>query len=117
MNTECCLKPQEKSFCSCSADELLAIIGKKWTVVILHLLYAYGPLGYNEMLKKISKIAPKSFGDKLKLLEKRGLIARSVSEKPLRITYRLTPEGKVLFESLHPFLTIRENSIRPGITA
>lgn len=105
MNTECCLKPQEKSLCSCSYDELLDIIGKKWTVVILRLLHAYGSLGYNEMLKKISKIAPKSFGDKLKLLETRGLMARSVSEKPLRITYRLTPAGKIVLERLNPFLT------------
>lgn len=103
MNQECCLKPSEKFFCTCSYEDRLELIGKKWALVILNLLYARGPLGYNALFAKISGITPKSLGDKLKLLEEKGLLIRSITAKPLRVTYQLTPEGKMLLESLSPF--------------
>jgi len=103
MNPECCLKPIEKHLCSCQYDELLDAIGKKWTVVILNLLHFHGLLGYNAMFNKISGISPKAFGDKLKLLEERGLITRQITEKPLRVHYRLTAAGRKRLESLHLF--------------
>lgn len=96
MNLGCCLKPEEKSLCTCAYEELFDVIGKKWAVVILNLLRSHGSLGYNEIFNKISGITPKSFGDKLKLLEERRLIARRITEKPLRTTYTLTDEGRNL---------------------
>ena len=109
MNPECCLKPNEKHLCSCSSDELLDVVGKKWAIVILKLIHAYGSLGYNAMFNKISGITPKAFGDKLRLLIGRGLIAKQTTEKPLRATYRLTPDGESLLESLEPFLASQKN--------
>lgn len=103
MNSECCLKPQEKQLCTCSYEEVFHLVGRKWTVVILNLLHSYGSLGYNAMLAKISGITPKAFGDKLKALEEKGLIEKHVTEKPLRSTYSLTTEGKRLSEGLSPF--------------
>lgn len=103
MNSKCCLKPQEKHLCTCSYEEVLHLVGRKWTVVILNLLNSYGQLGYNAMLAKISGVTPKAFGDKLKVLEEKGLVTRRVTEKPLRSTYSLTAEGKSLLEGLLPF--------------
>jgi len=103
MEAKCCLKPTEKFLCSCSYEELLHTIAKKWTVVILNLLHSYGPLGYNALFNKISGISPKAFGDKLKLLEERGLITRQITENPLRVHYRLTAAGRKRLESLHLF--------------
>lgn len=103
MNRECCLEPVEATLCSCPYEELLNTIGRKWAVVILNLLYAHGPLGYNALFAPISGITPKVFGEKLKLLEEEGFITRHISEKPLRTAYNLTPEGRMLLESLSPF--------------
>lgn len=96
MNLKCCLKPEEKSLCTCAYEELFDVIGKKWAVVILNLLRSHESLGYNKIFNKISGITPKAFGDKLKLLEERRLIARRITEKPLRTIYTLTDEGRNL---------------------
>lgn len=100
---ECCVKPLEKAVCSCAYEDLLDIIGKKWAVVMLNLLHRHGRLGYNALLNKMADITPKSFGDKLKLLEEKGLIARCVTDRPRRVFYELTPEGKIVLERLTPF--------------
>ena len=100
---ECCVKPLEKAACSCAYEDLLDAIGKKWAVVLLNLLHRHGRLGYNALLNKMAEITPKAFGDKLKLLEEKGLIARCVTDTPRRVFYELTPEGKILLESLASF--------------
>jgi DNA-binding HxlR family transcriptional regulator len=102
-SVECCVKPPEKAACSCTYEDLLDAMGKKWAVVLLNLLHRHGRLGYNALLDKMADITPKAFGDKLKLLEERGLIARSATVRPRRVFYELTPAGKMLVERLAPF--------------
>lgn len=100
---ECCVTPLEKAACACAYEDLLDAIGKKWAVVILNLLHRHGRLGYNALLNKMADITPKAFGDKLKLLEEKGLIARSATDRPRRVFYELTPAGKILLERLASF--------------
>lgn len=100
MNSECCLKPTEKPLCTCSYEEVLDAIGKKWAAVILNLLSSYESLGYNTLFEKISGITPKAFGDKLHMLESAGLVEKKViSERPLRTQYALTSEGQRVIAS------------------
>jgi len=107
MDPICCLKPAEKPYCTCSFDELFAVIGRKWALVILNLLNNYRTLGYNQMLNKISGITPKAFGDKLKLLEEKELVEKNTNRKPLRTTYALTPKGEEFLLSLLKFFSPR----------
>lgn len=105
VGTECCVKPPEQAACSCAYEDLLGAIGKKWAVVMLNLLHRHGRLSYNALLDKMADITSKAFGDKLKLLEQRGLIARYATERPRRVFYELTQEGEVLLERLAPFIS------------
>lgn len=102
-SSECCVTPLEKAACSCAYEDLLDAIGKKWAIVLLNLLHRHGRLGYNALLNKMAGITPKAFGDKLKLLEQKRLIARCVTDRPHRVFYELTPEGTMLLERLTPF--------------
>jgi DNA-binding HxlR family transcriptional regulator len=109
-SAECCVTLPEKAACNCAYEDLLDTIGKKWAVVMLNLLHRHGRLGYNALLNKMADITPKSFGDKLRLLEKKGLIARRATERPRRVFYELTLEGKILLESLAPLINISTHS-------
>ncbi len=100
---ECCVKPLAKAACSCAYEDLLGAIGKKWAVVILNLLHRHGRLRYNALLNKIADITPKAFGDKLNLLQEKGLIVRCGTDRSRHVFYELTPEGAILLESLSPF--------------
>jgi len=102
-DSDCCLTPPEKASCTCSYDALLGVIGKKWAVVILNLLHGHERLGYNALRAKMPDVTPKALGDKLKLLEEKGLIARCPADSPHRVFYELTAQGKALLESLAPF--------------
>ncbi len=106
----CCVQPLEKAACSCAYEDLLDAIGKKWAVALLNLLQRHGRLGYNALLHKMADITPKAFGDKLKLLEEKGLIARSATDRPRRVFYELTPAGKILLESLAPLINVSTHS-------
>lgn len=112
-SAECCVKPPEEAACACAYEDLLDAIGKKWAVAMLNLLQRHGRLGYNALLHKMADITPKSFGDKLKLLEERGLIARCATDRPRRVFYELTPAGKILLQSLAPFVHASLRSLNP----
>ncbi len=105
MKPECCLKSEiAEPICICPHEELFSVIGKKWAVLILEIIHSLGAPGYNEVFGKISGITPKAFGDKLRVLEKNGLIERKiVSQEPLRTEYSLTSEGGKLLANLRPF--------------
>lgn len=106
MSTKCCVtKGPGTPVCICAHEDTLALIGKKWAVLILRLLRESGAAGYNEIIRQISGITPKAFGEKLELLEQARLIERMVrSEKPRRVDYALTAEGQQLLTNLEPFL-------------
>lgn len=107
MSTECCVtKGPGTPVCTCAHEELLSLIGKRWTVLILRLLGEAGTTGYNDLFRRISGITPKAFGEKLQLLERARLIERQVrSEKPRRVEYALRAEGHRLLARLAPLLT------------
>jgi DNA-binding HxlR family transcriptional regulator len=110
---ECCVKPPETAACSCSYADVLDTIGKKWAVVVLNLLHCHGRLGYNALLTKMTDITPKAFGDKLKLLQEKGLIARNAADGSRRVFYELTPAGKLLLDTLAPLFDTSTRSHLP----
>jgi len=76
-------------------DYMLDVFGKKWaTRVFLRLLYAEKKMGFNEILRATPGINPKMLSDRLKSLEKHGLINREVETSPIRTYYSLTEAGR-----------------------
>ena len=73
--------------------DALALISSKWSVEILYLL-ASGTRRYSEVLYDVGEISKKTLTQTLRLLERRGLVARrAYPEVPARVEYSLTTLG------------------------
>lgn len=78
----------------CPVAKAMHIVGGKWRLIILNFL-RHGPVRFKELERKIQTISPKMLTSALEDMEKDGLLTRTVSqEKPLKVTYALTPMGQ-----------------------
>jgi DNA-binding HxlR family transcriptional regulator len=79
---------------SCPIEATFKIIGKKWAVLIVREMFR-GTRQFNRFLENIDGITPKVLTERLRELEKLGIINRRVvSEYPIRVEYGLTDLGK-----------------------
>ena len=90
-------KKQEKKICaSCPLAKTANLVGDTFTLLIIRDLLS-GPKRFGELEKSLSGVSSRTITKKLQLLEKAELIKRhSYSEKPPRVEYSLTPNGKAL---------------------
>ena len=80
--------------------EALARVGDRWTLLVVEALLG-GPQRFNDLLDQIRGIAANILSERLKRLEREGLlIARPYSERPPRVAYQLTGEGTELAGAL-----------------
>jgi DNA-binding HxlR family transcriptional regulator len=80
--------------------EALARVGDRWTLLVVDALLT-GPLRFNDLLGQITGIAANILSERLKRLERDGLlVARPYSERPPRAAYQLTAEGTELAGAL-----------------
>jgi len=83
------------------------VLGRKWYLVIIHQLAERGPLGFSALKTEVDGISSKVLSNSLDDLGEKGLIDRRiVSERPFRVEYSLTGQGR-LFEPI--IETIRED--------
>jgi DNA-binding HxlR family transcriptional regulator len=81
--------------------EALARVGDRWTLLVVEALLA-GPGRFSELLSQIPGIAANILSERLKRLERDGLlVARPYSDRPPRAAYELTAGGKELAGALH----------------
>lgn len=81
----------------CPVTVTASLIGKKWHPVILSRLLVAGDLGFAELQERIPDISSKVLSDGLEDLEEKDLVDREiVNEKPFRVKYSLTEQGKSL---------------------
>ena len=74
-------------------DEALARIGDRWTLLVVEALLG-GSRRFNELQRDVPGLAPNILSDRLKRLERDGLVVgRPYSERPLRLAYELTADG------------------------
>lgn len=72
------------------------IISKRWVLIIIHNL-TQGPLGFNDLKKRIGEISSKTLSTSLAYLAEEGIVARTVhSNSPIRVEYSLTQKGSDL---------------------
>lgn len=90
----------------CPINFTFQIIGKKFTVLILRNMIHMGHRHFNEFLT-IEGINPKTLSQRLKEMQKNGLIDRRVTPgTPVTIEYYLTDTGrelKTILDSLMEF--------------
>jgi DNA-binding HxlR family transcriptional regulator len=80
--------------------EALGRVGDRWTLLVVEALLA-GPRRFNDLLEHIPGIAANILSERLKRLEREALlVARPYSERPPRVAYQLTAEGRDLAGAL-----------------
>jgi DNA-binding HxlR family transcriptional regulator len=79
---------------SCPIEATFRVIGKKWTVLIMREMFR-GTTQFNRFLENIEGITPKVLTERLRELQKFGIVRRRiVSEYPIRVEYEMTDLGK-----------------------
>jgi DNA-binding HxlR family transcriptional regulator len=79
---------------SCPIEATFKIIGKKWAVLIIREMFR-GTKQFNRFLENIEGITPKVLTERLRELEKFGVVERRiVSEYPIKVEYELSDLGK-----------------------
>lgn len=84
----------------CSADKTIALIGNKWSLLIIKALMAADkPLRYNELSKVLKKISSRTLSAKLKNLVNYGIIEKNIiDDAPIKVEYSLTEKGRDLYK-------------------
>jgi DNA-binding HxlR family transcriptional regulator len=79
----------------CAAfQSAIDLLGRPWTALILSVLQA-GPLRFSELEQHTHGVGAKTLSARLKDLDTRGVIARSVEPgPPVRVYYELTAKGR-----------------------
>lgn len=94
-----------KDVCLCPLEGVINVISKKWALVIVGAIGNHQKLRFNEIMKSLGGISPKTLADRLKELEKAGLIKREAfAEIPPRVEYSLTEDGIELRSRVKPLM-------------
>ena len=95
--------PTRRSACpvACTLD----VVGDRWTLLVIRDLLA-GKQRFGDFLASPEKIPTNILAERLKRLEREGLIARiPYSEHPPRVEYHLTPQGRALGRAVEALAT------------
>ena len=99
MDKEC------QQLCLCPIQGIIDIVSKKWTLLIICSIGNYEKLRFNELMKELNGISPKTLSDTLKVLEAEGLIEKEIfKEIPPRVEYTLKEDGIELRKAVIPLI-------------
>jgi DNA-binding HxlR family transcriptional regulator len=80
--------------------EAVELVGRRWTGAILRVLMD-GPLRFSEVSQTIPELSDRLLSERMKELESRGLVKRTVIPgRPLRVRYELSEMGRELEPAL-----------------
>ena len=81
----------------CAAAMALDVVGERWSLLIVRELLIREPLRYTDIRYGLPGIATNLLADRLRELEKAGVIEREEAPPPVATTlFRLTPRGREL---------------------
>ena len=81
----------------CPVARAAGIVGGRWTALILRDLLLHPPCRYHELQQSLSGIPPNTLTDRLKMLERNGIVERQFYlQHPPRAEYVLTEKGRSL---------------------
>ena len=76
--------------------EALRRVGDRWSLLVIDALMG-SPMRFNDLSRSVEGIAPNILTDRLRRLERAGVVAAEpYSERPLRYEYHLTEDGQEL---------------------
>ncbi|WXG41978.1 MAG: helix-turn-helix domain-containing protein [Candidatus Freyarchaeum deiterrae] len=95
----------KNEICFCPIEGIINTISKKWALQIIATIGNNKKLRFNKIMEILGNISPKALTDKLKELEKAGLIRKEIfAEIPPRVEYSLTQDGFELRDSIMPLM-------------
>jgi DNA-binding HxlR family transcriptional regulator len=88
--------------CCPHLHEAVELVGRRWTGAILEVLrQSPRPLRFSEISQAIPELSDRLCSERMKELERRGLVERTVHPgPPVRVTYALTEMGHALEPAL-----------------
>ena len=91
---------------ACPISPVVDIVFSRWTTPILWALHEYGRQRFVELEKRITTITPKVLTQRLRQLERDGLITRTYhAEMPPRVEYEISDLGRSLGPLFHHLAT------------
>ncbi len=79
---------------TCPVERAAKITGSRWTALILRDFLLRGDRRFQDLQQSLKGIAPNTLSDRLKMLEKEGIVERQFYEEhPPRAKYVLTKKG------------------------
>jgi DNA-binding HxlR family transcriptional regulator len=107
-------KPMMDRSCPGVIEPILEILDGKWTLLLLLELFN-GTRRFGELRRKLHPISPKTLTDRLRLLEEKEIVTRTLYPGvPLHVEYDLTERGQRLqpiFAAMWAW--VQENGICP----
>jgi len=95
---------------ACPIDPVVDMVFSRWTTPILWALQEYGKQRFVELERRITTITPKVLTQRLRQLERDGLVVRTYhAEMPPRVEYETSELGRSLiplFASLNDWATV-----------
>src|SRR5436190_22563702 len=97
----------------CAIAKSLDVVGDRWTLLIVRELALRGACRYTDVRNGLPGIASNLLAERLRELERAGVIAREDAPPPIAATlFRLTPRG----EQLRPLLEERTRGGSPPMS-
>ncbi len=82
--------------CPGTVEPILEILDSKWTLLLLFELFN-GTRRFGELRRRLQPISPKTLTDRLRMLEEKGIVTRTLYPGvPLHVEYELTESGQGL---------------------
>lgn len=103
---------------ACPISPVIDIVFSRWSTPILWTLHTSGRLRFVELSRRISAIAPKVLTQRLRQLERDGLISRTYyPEVPPRVEYEITELGASLAPVFRALATWSDKHLQTVETA
>lgn len=91
--------------CLCPLEGVIDVVSRKWALQIIAIIGNDTNPRYNVILQKLGNVSPKIVADRLKELEKWGLVKRKAfAEIPPRVEYSLTENGEEFRSAIIPLM-------------
>jgi DNA-binding HxlR family transcriptional regulator len=85
----------------CAIAKALDVVGDRWNMLIVRELLSQGACRYTDLLNGLPGIATNLLADRLRDLEREGVVTREEAPPPIATTlFRLTPRGQELDATL-----------------
>jgi len=80
--------------------EAIELLGKRWTGAIVRVLMLRSPLRFSEVAAAVPQLSDRLLSERMKELEARGVVVRTVAPEPARVEYALSAMGRELEPAL-----------------